>query len=446
LFVIPAIHHCYIIFLLKEKLMLHSAQWPYVPVLERLLLAVALGVFVGLEREWRGKEAGIRTFGFVALLGCIGVLMGKEYSLLALAMVGILVIFLNWQRIHTNHTAELTTSVALLVTGFNGALCGLGHTFAPAVIGIGTASLLAWKESLTEFSTGLTEQEVRSAILLAVIAFIVYPILPVQPLDPWGLIAPRVAWATVILIAAIGFVNYVLWKIFGTRGMEISGFLGGLVNSTVAVAELAARTREVGVGLVGTAYRGIILANSAMLIRNGVILGILALSTLIYVTFPLVMMLLAGVFMLWWHKNHDHEEINKELTLEIKSPFSLWAAIKFGLIFVALEASGTLAQRYLGSFGFYVISILGGVVSSASAVASAAILAAHSNITPAVAANGAILASIASGLIDPVLVSRVADSKTLTRRLTITLIIVSVVGIAAAAMQLWSWDIFRYIP
>lgn len=415
--------------------MIQTAQWPYSAVLQRLLLSVALGVFVGLEREWRGKEAGVRTFGFVGLLGCISVLMGKEYSLLALALIGILVVVLNWQRMDTNHTAELTTSVALLVTGFNGVLCGMGHTFAPAVIGIGTASLLAWKESLSEFSAGLTKQEVRSAILLAVIAFIVYPVLPAKPLDPWGLVEPRVAWATVVMIAGIGFVNYILWKIYGKRGMEISGFLGGLVNSTVAAAELAVRVKEAGASLIGTAYRGIILANAAMLIRNGVIMGILALGALGYVALPLTLMLLVCVFMLWWHKKHDTEIIEQEFNLKITSPFSLWGALKFGLLFVIIQVAGELSQRYLGSFGFYAISLIGGIVSSTSAVASAAVLATRGDIPYIVAANGAILASIASLLTDPVLVARVAGNKILTRRLTTTLILVALAGFAAAVIQ-----------
>ena len=41
----------------------------YLPTLMRLALALALGLFVGLERERRGKEAGLRTFGFAALFG-----------------------------------------------------------------------------------------------------------------------------------------------------------------------------------------------------------------------------------------------------------------------------------------------------------------------------------------------------------------------------------------
>jgi len=44
------------------------SRWPAFETLSRILLALGVGLFVGLEREWRGKEAGLRTFAFVSLL------------------------------------------------------------------------------------------------------------------------------------------------------------------------------------------------------------------------------------------------------------------------------------------------------------------------------------------------------------------------------------------
>jgi uncharacterized membrane protein (DUF4010 family) len=104
-----------------------------------------------------------------------------------------------------------------------------------------TAALLAWKQPITGFATGLSDIELRSAVLLAILSFIVYPVLPAHPVGPYGLIQPQETWATVLLIAALGFVNYVLWKIYGPRSIDITSFLGGLVNSTAAVAELSSR-------------------------------------------------------------------------------------------------------------------------------------------------------------------------------------------------------------
>ena len=43
-------------------LTLPNAEWPYVQTLLRLALSLSLGLLIGLERERRGKEAGLRTF------------------------------------------------------------------------------------------------------------------------------------------------------------------------------------------------------------------------------------------------------------------------------------------------------------------------------------------------------------------------------------------------
>jgi hypothetical protein len=62
--------------------MLPKVEWPYVQILLRLALSLALGLLIGLERERRGKEAGLRTFGFICLLGALGGSLGDAYGLL----------------------------------------------------------------------------------------------------------------------------------------------------------------------------------------------------------------------------------------------------------------------------------------------------------------------------------------------------------------------------
>lgn len=409
-------------------------QWQYLPTLSRLGLALGLGLFVGLEREWRGKEAGVRTFGLAAVMGCLGGLMGDAYALLSITLLGILVVFLNWQKLRIRDSTELTTSVALLVIGFMGVLCGKGHTFTPVVVGVAVAGLLSWKERLATFAVGLTENELRAAILLAILTFVIYPILPREAVDPWGLIEPQATWATIVLIAALGFVNYLLWKLYGTRGVEFTGFLGGLVNSTVAVTELATRVREGGESLIPLAYRGVMLSAVAMLLRNGVILGLIALPTLFRAALPLSLMLVVGVAAsLLRPKSFRTAKSIPQLHLE--SPFSLPAALKFGAIFLALRVASTLAQRFLGPVGFYAVSLVGGVVSSASSVASAATLASHGNVSPTTAATGAVLASLASLLINLPLIARVSQQKPLTFAVGRAMALLTLVGIIGSVLQ-----------
>lgn len=421
-------------------------SWPYLPTLARLSLALAIGLFIGIERERRRKEAGLRTFAFVSALGAVGGLLGESYSLLALGLVAVLVVFLNIETIRTDEGAEITTSAALFVTGFIGILAGQGHTFTPTALGVTTAALLAWKEPLAGFSRALTESELRSAILLAILAFVAYPILPPGSIDPWGLVQPRPAWITVLLIAGLGFTNYLLLKLYGERGIELTGFLGGLVNSTVTVAELMQRSRSFGV-FADTIYRGVILATAAMLVRNAVILGLLAPAVLLDASAPLGLMLAGSAFALGLGRKHTSDK-NPTESLDslpqpnnatplsaLQSPFSLTAALKFGAIFLALEIAGTLGQRFLGQVGFYAVSLIGGAVSSASAVASAANLTAAGTLPPQTAAIGAVIASAMSALVNLPLVAPLARERALTRRIAWALGAIVLLGAVGAAFQ-----------
>jgi uncharacterized membrane protein (DUF4010 family) len=408
-----------------------TITWVPFASLERLFLALLLGLFVGLEREWRGKEAGLRTHALASLLGAMGAMAGTPYALVCLGLIGVLVVFLNVQSMRSHQGTELTTSVALFVTTLAGVLCGVGHVITPVAVAVVTAGLLSWKEYLAKFGHSLTAEEIRSAVLLGILAFAVYPLLPAHPVDPWGLIEPRTAWFTVVLIAAIGFANYILWKLFGTRGIEFAGFLGGLVNSTVTVSELSSRVDETDGQLIHVAYRGVLLSIAAMTARNALILGIFKPAVLLVAAGSLGLMLAASVGLALIARRPPVHE-GEEKPLALKSPFSLRSALKFGVIFLVLQVSGTLAQATFGRFGFYAVSVVGGLVSSASAVAAAAILAAHDTIPASVAGVGSVLASLASAAVNVILVARFSGSRALTVRTGVATLIIVLLGLVGA--------------
>jgi uncharacterized membrane protein (DUF4010 family) len=409
--------------------------WPFLPTLMRLALALGTGAFVGLEREHRGK-AGARTFIFASLIGCLGGFLGNSYALLAITLIGLFICFLNIREWSQHQNLNLTTSAALIIVTFCGVLCGKGHTFTPVATAVITAALLAWKQPITGFATGLSDIELRSAILLAILSFIVYPVLPAHPVGPYQVIQLQETWATILLIAALGFVNYVLWKIYGPRSIDITSFLGGLVNSTAAVAELSSRVRQAGEGFIKLAYRGVVLATSAMLLRNSLILAILAFQCFAYSLVPMLFMLVTALLSLrFGARKVSGAASEPPPDLKLEQPFSLKAALKFGLIFLILNVAGVLAHRSLGVYGFYAISIAGGLISSASAVAAAGIAAAHHEVSFPVAANGAVFASLTSVLINIPLVARAGGQPGLTKALARTLVIVIASGILGVLVR-----------
>jgi uncharacterized membrane protein (DUF4010 family) len=117
--------------------------------------------------------------------------------------------------------------------------------------------------------------------------------------------------------------------------------------------------------------------------------------------------------------------------IPLRSPFSLSSAVKFGLLFLALKVAGTLAQWWLGRFGFYAVSLVGGLVSSASTVASAAALASQRTLGSEVAATGAVIASLASTMVNLPLVARIGRERPLTQSIGLALCAVLGAGILA---------------
>lgn len=387
-------------------------------MLLRLALALSLGLLIGLERERRRKEAGLRTFGFIGLFGALGGSLGEGFAMLVLALTALLAVPLNIQTLRQGEGAELTTSAAMLITCLSGILCGQGHTVTPAAVMVITTALLAWKERLVGFSAGLTESEVRSALLLAILAIVIYPALPTGSVGPMGLIEPRAAWVAVILIAGIGFVNYILWKLYGARGTELSGLFGGLVNSNFTVIELSNRVREARGAFAASAYRGILVATAAMVARNATVLLVLAPGVFFHASPSFALMLLVSAVFLahsWRRRAVAAEQSEPGMALQLSLPFSLPVALRYGVLFLVLHVAGRLMQSAIGETGFYLVSVIGGLLSSASAVAAAASMAAQGAVPEATAGVGAVLASLSSLAFSLSFVLRTGDRALIAR-------------------------------
>jgi uncharacterized membrane protein (DUF4010 family) len=403
-----------------------SPSFPYLEVAAKIALALAVGLLVGLEREWAQKEVGVRTFSIIALLGTLVVLFDARLMPTVLLGAFLLVGLINLQSLMRDGSLEMTTSAALLVTLILGALIGQGHYFTVVASAILMTMLLAWKVGLTRFAGGLQPGEIRSAVLLGLLSLVIYPLLPDRFVDPWDLLNPRQSWVIVVVIASLGFANYVMLRLYGMRGTYYAAFLGGLVNSTAAATELSTLFR--GAQESHSMAISIIMVTSvAMFLRNLVILAIFAPSSVGTALLPLASMTLAALIAVWIYRDRAAAPAGQ---LKLASPVSLPHVLEFAAIFVALSASGTLAQRYLGGLGFLALSVIGGLVSSASTTATAAALAAGGKITPENAGMAVVLTSMASVFVDMPIVSRRLREKSIARRLVIASSLVIGLGLA----------------
>ena len=413
-----------------------SLKIPTPIIAVQLAASLGIGMLVGIEREWANKEFGLRTFAFVSVLGMLSAHLPTALASVAFVGVLLLIAASDVRNFLASRPLELTTSIAALLVFVAGYLVGVGHVFTPVASAIIITMFLAWKVELQKFAGGLTLEEIRSAVLLGLLGFVIYPIIPDRFVDPWQLFNPRAVWVIVIVIAGIGFANYVLLKLYGTRGVYLSAFLGGLVNSTAAAAQLA---RPLGAGnsaSLGVAIAALLLTIVAMFARNLIILAIFSPAAIATAAGPLMVMAI-GALILMRRSRAGVGDAPTEIHLE--SPVSIARVLNFAGLFMLIQIVSTLGERHLGKFGFLGINILGGLVSSASTTAAAANMVAHGQLQPGVGGTGVVLASLASALINLPIIQRQGENPALTRRLATLTVALTILGVAVLLLREYRW-------
>jgi uncharacterized membrane protein (DUF4010 family) len=326
----------------------------------------------------------------------------------------------------------MTTSVAVLATSLLGILVAQREFVLAGLCAVVVTGLLAWKEELSGFADSVTVADVRGAIRLAVIGVVIYPLLPVGSVDPWGLVNLREAWVAVLAISAIGFLNYLILRIRGARGIGWTGLLGGFVNSRAVAVELARQARGDPSRFWPFARFGILAANAAMIVRNTLILALFAPPALRWGWLPLALMFAASLILAAVHRTRSVDHIN----LQLESPVSLKPVLAFGLVFLAIGTVGEIAQRVLGHVGFVLVAVLGGVVSSASSVVAAATLAGQGKVQPAIAAYAVVLASMTTLLSNVPAVQIAGQNRPYSVRTAILSAMIVVAGLLGLVIEL----------
>jgi uncharacterized membrane protein (DUF4010 family) len=338
--------------------------------------AILLGALVGIEREKRKAEeresggiAGLRTFTLLALFGAAAGWLTREIAspwvlASALLIAGAFVVagYLAAARANPESTG-LTTEVAAVVVFLLGAMVMLGHAELAIGLAVVTAAVLAYKQPLHGFVDRLGWDDVYAGLRLLIASFIALPLLPNEPIDPWGALNPYTLWLLVILISSLSLVGYVLTRVLGpARGAALTGLTGGLVSSTAVTLSFAKDARDKPNNTPALVC-GILLAWAVMFLRVIVLVAVVNRALLPQVLVPfLAMALVAGGFAAWlYYRDGAKSGTAAKGGVTVRNPFSLTQAAKFAAFFAVVLLAVKIVQEHFPPSGLYAVAALAGL-------------------------------------------------------------------------------------
>jgi len=268
-----------------------------------------------------------------------------------------------WLEAKTHGSLSATTLIAGMLTFLLGAMATVGDITVTIAAAVSMTVLLALRTQLHSWLAKLTWEEIRAALILMVMSFLLLPILPNHAIDPWGAVNLHEVWLLAIMMALISFSGYVAVRIFGDRlGVIVTAAAGGLASSTATTLTFARMGRE-HPGAVNLLVGGILISGAVMALRIGVIasalnptlLGPLA-ATLGSAAVVLAMIALAFILRV---DRGSTERTRPGLT--ISNPLEVATSIKLSAFIVAVMLAAELVQRVWGNAGVLIVAAASGV-------------------------------------------------------------------------------------
>ena len=365
--------------------------------------AAAMGLGVGLERDWANRSGeqqaeGSRTFAVLGLAGAVAAALGG--TVVAAGALGVAALLVAGYARTANADRGITTEAAALATFLLGALV---RSDAELAVGLAVimAVLLAAKGPIHRLAREIiTNTEVEDALRFFVIALVVLPLLPDRKAGPYGVLNPFKIWLLVVALTGLGWAGYIAVRALGPRrGLLVTGFAGGFISATATTASLGRLARQDPTQRK-PAVGGALLASGATLIQLALITSV-ANPHLLARLAPALgagLAVIAAETTLLYRQATRPEEAEggaADRSIGRSRPFAFWPALALAAVLTVVLLGARWGTDLLGSGGAVLASALAGFADVHAAVLAIATLAAGGAVTTrtAIAAGGLALAT-----------------------------------------------------
>jgi uncharacterized membrane protein (DUF4010 family) len=338
-------------------------------LLSHFAVALGIGLLIGLERGWKARKdqpgsrtAGFRTFAITGLLGgtagAIALALGGAGSIsgaivlgLGFAAYALVITLFCLEENRADKSFSATTAIAAMLTFALGAYAMVGDLRIAGAAAIAATIILAAREQMHGWLKQITEPELRSALILLAMSFIILPVVPDDPIGPFGGVNPREVWLIAIVLAGVSFLGYAAVKYFGARrGVLIAAAAGGLVSST-AVTAANAQHAAADEGAPRILAAGVAVATAISLLRVMAIVAALKPMLLWFLAPSLlagtVVAIAYALMSVYWRQ----EKTARQQSVKFRNPFGFFSVAGFAVFLAAIILLGRALGEGLGATG-----------------------------------------------------------------------------------------------
>ena len=306
-----------------------------------------------------------RTFTLIGILGFILYIISPENLLAFLAGGLCITLFLAiyyFHKIKIRNNFGITTIVIALITYCLAPLIYLQPLWMSLLIGVSVLILTEVKEDLFNFTQKFGRYEFITLAKFIILAGIVLPLLPHDPVSKHFNISPYQLWLTIVAVSGISYFSYLIKKfVFPNSGILITALLGGMYSSTATTIILARESREGG--RTGQIAAGILSATGMMYVRLLLLAFIFNMEIAWKLMPGFFALVIATIPLAWyfWQQGRNTAESSKECLQKHKNPLELKTAVVFGFLFAFFSIITQLVVQTYGKFGVNLLSFIVGV-------------------------------------------------------------------------------------
>ncbi|WP_066346344.1 MgtC/SapB family protein [Aliarcobacter cryaerophilus] len=373
-------------------------------LLLHILPVVIFSFIIGLEvraylTKFHENDARVffgttRTYAFLGILGFILYeIEPKNFSLFIVGFLSITFLYsiLYKKMLDTDKNSILLYIVSIIVYSF-GPLIGIFPLWISALIFVLVIFLLNSKNRILTFHPKINIYELETFGKIILLSAVVLPLLPTDNNIPYLGISLYKIWLTVVVISTISYISYLVQKyIFPSKGVLLTGILGGAYSSTATTVVLSKKAQAVEDTNMFTA--SIMSATFMMYLRLIIIAAIFNFEVLKvivtpYIVFGFITLIISFVY----YKKATNE--TSKIETEDRNPLELGTAFVFAILFIVTMFITNFVVNNYGTTGLNILSFIIGMTDidpfilalltgkyniDAVAVASAMLIATGSN-------------------------------------------------------------------